>query len=147
MSQYTQDDIKIKRRPISARLTPYEHDEQKALIRVCKLHEKKYPGLELLFAIPNGQKRTIGVAKKLKAEGVKAGVPDLFLPVPRGECHGLFIELKAKGGRVSNLQNQMLTELSRHGYACIVAFGWEHAWNEIQNYMKTEKVYFLNGAW
>lgn len=122
-----------------------EHQEQAALMRVCRLHENKYPGLELIHAIPNGGQRHIAVARKLKAEGVKAGVPDIFLPVPRGNAHGLYIELKAKGGRVSDAQRNMLAALSSQGYACIVAYGWENAWGEVKSYMESKTVHVLNG--
>lgn len=123
-----------------------EHQEQSALMTMCRLHENKYPGLELIHAIPNGGQRHIAVAKKLKAEGVKAGVPDIFLPVPRGNAHGLYIELKAKGGRVSDAQRTMLAALAEQGYACIVAYGWENAWDEIEAYMKSKAVHVFDGA-
>jgi hypothetical protein len=48
---------------------------------------------------PNGSLRNIIVAKKLKAEGVKAGVADLFLMIPNKIFHGLFIEVKTPVGR------------------------------------------------
>lgn len=112
-----------------------EHQEQAALFRVAGLHEKKWPELAQMFAVPNGGQRHIAVAAKLKAEGVKAGVPDIFLPAPRGAAHGLFIELKAKGGRVSDAQRAMLAALARQGYACLVCYGWEEAWREIQAYL------------
>ena len=118
-----------------------EHQEQAALMQMCRLHEKKYPGLELIHAIPNGGQRHIAVAAKLKAEGVKAGIPDIFLPVPRGNAHGLYVELKAKGGKVSDAQRDMLAALSKQGYACLVAYGWEQAWKEIEAYMKSETVH------
>lgn len=113
-----------------------EHQEQVVLMDICNLHERRYPGLELIHAIPNGGHRHIAVAAKLKAEGVKAGVPDLFLPVPKGGYHGLYVELKAKGGAVSDSQRTMLGALSRQGYACIVAYGWDEAWFEIERYMR-----------
>lgn len=112
-----------------------EHQEQAALMQVARLHEKKWPELALLHAIPNGGQRHVAVAAKLKAEGVKAGIPDLFLPVPRGNAHGLYIELKAKGGNVSDSQRKMLAALAAQGYACLVCYGWEPAWEEIQKYL------------
>ena len=45
--------------------------------------EGRHPQLALIFAIPNGGKRHIGTARKLKAEGVRSGVPDIFLACPR----------------------------------------------------------------
>ena len=71
-----------------------EHDEQSAIFEWAALMQGAYPELGLLFAIPNGGKRDKATAGKLKAEGVKAGVPDMCLPVSNGKYHGLFIELK-----------------------------------------------------
>lgn len=117
-----------------------EHQEQAALMKMCKLSMRKYPELALIHAIPNGGQRHIAVAAKLKAEGVKAGVPDIFLPAPRGNSHGLYIELKARGGKVSEAQREMLAALAGQGYACLVAYGWEQAWNEIEDYLKSGTV-------
>jgi hypothetical protein len=71
-----------------------EHDEQVNLFHWADIMSPQYPELALLHAIPNGGKRNINVARKLKEEGQKAGVPDICLPVPRGEYHGLYIEMK-----------------------------------------------------
>lgn len=74
---------------------------------------------------------------RMKAAGVKAGVPDMFLPVARGGSHGLYIELKRiKGGRVSAEQLAWMEELTREGYTCAVCHGWEEARKVIQTYLK-----------
>ena len=65
-----------------------EHIEQVKLFNWARQNESMYLHLSLLFAIPNGGHRHIGTARKLKAEGVKAGVPDCFLAVPKDEKHG-----------------------------------------------------------
>ena len=57
-----------------------------------------------MFHIPNGGSRNKLEASNLKKQGVKAGVPDLFLPVGRGSYHGLFIELKS--AKISRLKNK-----------------------------------------
>ena len=80
------------------------------------------------------------MAAKLKAEGVKAGIPDIFIPAPRGNSHGLYVELKAAGGRVAPMQEAMMLSLSHQGYACIVAYGWEKAWKEIKAYLESKRV-------
>ena len=113
-----------------------EHEEQRTLMQWWALYSKS-KGLPecLLFAIPNGGFRHISVAMKLKQEGVRAGVPDLFLALPRGNYHGLFIEMKkAKGGRVSDSQNAVMTNLVRQGYSCVVCHGWMAARLEIERY-------------
>ena len=71
-----------------------EEQEQVALFKWAKLQENVYPALRLLYHIPNGGKRDKVTAARLKAAGVKAGVPDICLPVPAGGCNGLYIEMK-----------------------------------------------------
>ncbi|WP_425366508.1 VRR-NUC domain-containing protein [Gemmiger formicilis] len=70
--------------------------------------------LRLLFHIPNGGARSKAEGAIFKAMGVKSGVPDLFLPVPMelvrddgysAMSSGLFIEMKAHGGRVQPNQS------------------------------------------
>jgi hypothetical protein len=101
-----------------------EHDEQVAFIQWCKLNEARYPGLDLIFAIPNGGKRHPVVAMKLKAEGVRPGVPDLCLPVARQGFHGLYIEMKDKRGHVSPEQDEKIIRLCAEGYRAVVCMGW-----------------------
>lgn len=71
-----------------------EHQLQAELVAWAALEQNRHPELALLHAIPNGGKRTIRVAAKMRAEGQKAGVPDLFLPVARSGLHGLYLETK-----------------------------------------------------
>lgn len=72
----------------------YEADQQRKLFQWTTFIRTKYPEIDLMFHIPNGGSRNKLEAANLKKQGVKAGVPDLFLPVGRGSYHGLFIELK-----------------------------------------------------
>lgn len=112
-----------------------EHQEQAALIQWGKLNEYKHPELKLLFAIPNGGHRHIAVAHKMKQEGVRSGVPDLFLPVARGEYHGLFIEMKCVGGKPSQNQAVWLANLTQQGYMTIVCFNWITAKDAVVKYL------------
>ncbi|TQF00200.1 MAG: hypothetical protein FKY71_04640 [Spiribacter salinus] len=88
-----------------------EHDEQRSLIAWARMAQAKRPELALLHAIPNGGHRNRVAAARIKAEGAARGVPDLCLPVPRGERHGLYIELKAGKGRPSREQRWWLAAL------------------------------------
>lgn len=115
-----------------------EHNEQVALMHWWSYASQRFGISEqLLFAIPNGGQRNLIVAKKLKAEGVRAGIPDLFLAVPRGRFHGMFVEMKkTKGGRVPASQKIMLETLELCGYRAVVCHGWNEAREAIQNYIK-----------
>ena len=112
-----------------------EHQEQAALFRWAGFAAARWPELALLYAIPNGGHRHKAVAARMKAEGVKRGVPDLCLPVPRGNHHGLYVELKTADGSASRAQRQWLTALQRQGYRVAVCRGWEAARAFIEDYL------------
>jgi hypothetical protein len=123
-------------KPPTAPRKQTESAEQAKLIEWANLSKGKYPELSLLHHIPNGGHRNISTAARLKAEGVRAGVPDLCLPVARGGYYGLYIELKAKGGRVQGNQREWLQQLAQQGYKAVVAFGFEEARAVIEDYLK-----------
>jgi hypothetical protein len=110
-----------------------EHSHQVALFMWCNVAKRWLPELGLLFAIPNGGQRAPAVAARMKAEGVKAGVPDMMLPVQSRGSAGLFIELKrlkATGkarGLVSANQDDWIKALRHKGYFCGECWGWESA--------------------
>ena len=113
-----------------------EHGEQVKFIRWARswLPENLR---SLIFAIPNGGKRNVITAIKLKAEGVVPGVPDIFFAWPRQGYHGLFIEMKkAKGGMVSEEQAAMHHRLTLAGYRVVVCHGACEASAEVAKYMK-----------
>lgn len=113
-----------------------EHAHQCAVMCWCALNFNIHPELKLLFAIPNGGERNPIVASRLKAEGVKSGVPDLFLPVARHGCHGLFIEMKKIKGTIGPNQPQWETDLKKQGFAHAYCYGWETAVNVLSSYLK-----------
>ena len=115
---------------------PSEEEEQAAVMEWTTLMSKQYPELRLLFHIPNGSDRHPAVAAKLKRQGVKPGVPDLFLPVARGGFHGLWIEMKRrKGGRVSEDQAEWLKALEGQMYRAVVCHGAEEACDMLYRYL------------
>lgn len=110
-----------KNRPVSA--VPLEHAEQIGLINWFRT---RFPSV-LIFAIPNGDHRAITTAKRLKAEGVVAGVPDLFIPQ-----WGLWIEMKRReGGRLSEDQRRIIDHLKAIGHGVIVGKGAEDASRQV----------------
>lgn len=115
----------------------HEHRMQVALFKWAALAAGADPRLRLLFAVGNGGKRNVIVAKKMKAEGVKAGVPDVFLPVPCGGYHGLWLELKISPNKPSKEQSMWLAHLIVRGYRCEVVYDdWEKAKEIIEGYLK-----------
>lgn len=110
--------------------------EQATLFNWAAMQSGKYPELHLMFHIPNGGKRSKAEAGRFKAEGVKAGVPDICLPVPRGGKHGLWIELKKeKGGQASPQQRHWIAQLKQQGYRAEVCHGWKAASEVIKEYL------------
>lgn len=135
-----------------------EHASQVALFAWAALSVGKYPALAYMFAIPNGGLRDIRVASSLKAEGVKSGVPDIFLPYPLwthtipSEDNptgkhliykaGLFIEMKQekyrnrKNGGCSEEQINFIEYVKGAGYYCKVCYNWEEARDTLVNYLE-----------
>ena len=113
-----------------------EHEEQKKLFQWAKAQSAKHPQLTMMFAIPNGGQRNIVTATKLKAEGVKSGVPDIMLAFPSKHAHGLFIELKSANGKVSENQREWLGALSSSGYQCNVCYSFDEAKKVIEEYLQ-----------
>lgn len=105
---------------------------QREVIALCRnadgspgLLARKYPGLEWIYAVPNGARRSAAHGAKLKAEGMLAGVWDLFLPVPgRGPCGGqylgLYLETKTDEGRLTQAQQEFGRFVQQSGYATAV---------------------------
>jgi hypothetical protein len=118
---------------------PTEHEEQKALMDWAALMSGKWPELDRLFAIPNGGHRNKIVAARMKEEGVKAGVPDLELPVARCGWHGLFIEMKAGRNKPTGDQKEWLEALTDQGYLAVVCWGWVEAAALIESYLEDNK--------
>ena len=112
---------------------PIEEEEGKALKKWADYH----PIARLMFHIPNGGSRHLYEAVNLKAQGVKAGIPDYFLPYPYKDKHGMFIELKRRSkSKISRHQQECLKKLDSLGYKTVVAYGWEHAVKEIEEYLR-----------
>ena len=110
--------------------------EQQAVVTYCAFQSWRLPNSDKIFHIPNGGWRTITEAKRFKSEGVKKGVPDLFLPVPIAGYCGLFIEMKRPDhkNKPSAEQKEWQTFLNSVGYKSVVCYGYEDAVKEIQRY-------------
>lgn len=161
-----------------------EHGHQRAFFAWCRMAEKfgfaaawsdeaystplhgvfeTVPELSWIHAIPNGGLRDKATAAKLKSEGVKRGIPDVFLPLPMKSfgsfesmaavkfC-GLYIEFKKpetkktgksgkliidqRAGQTSDDQDGFIMWARRNGYAVGVYFDWRSAAIDVQKYVE-----------
>ena len=117
---------------------PSEHQEQCTVIQYCTL--KKI----LVFSIPNAnamsslnKNMAVRIMSRLKKEGLKKGIPDLFIPVPKGIWCGMFIEMKRqKGSTTSKEQKEWIATLQMQGYRAVICKGAKEAISEIDRYLK-----------
>ena len=114
----------VKRR---AKPRELERPHQVALIKWVRTVKDTHPVLKLLYAVPNGGDRNLRVARKLKAEGVLAGVADLCLPAARRGYHGLYLEMKSEEGVTTKEQKEFLCGVSAEGYCAVIAQGVDEA--------------------
>ena len=115
----------------------WEGMEQKTLLLEMAL---RHPvAAKLIYHVPNGGHRHKSVAIELKKQGVRAGIPDLVLPMARGGYFGLYLEFKATpphSSPVSASQDACLHALTEQGYLAIVCRGHRDAMDAITAYLQ-----------
>ena len=115
-----------------------ESDEQISVMQWAEANKGKWPELKLLHHIPNGGARKKGEAGRMKAEGVKSGVPDLHLPVARGKWHSLWIEMKAVDGKPSREQMDWVKALDAEENLATICYGAGEAIEVIRGYLEED---------
>lgn len=123
-----------------------EASEQVALFQWAQLARQKYQELELLYHVPNGGKRETKEGAALKRQGVKAGVPDICLPVGRDGYFGLYVELKVGRNKTSPKQDIWIKRLQDMNYKVEVCYGWLKAREIIENYLDKEETVVMKFA-
>jgi len=125
---------------------PTESFEQQWLFVWAKEMAESIPELAMLYAVPNGATTSRQEGSRLKAEGLKAGVPDIVLPVARvldGRLYThLYIELKRRDGIPSDLSDRQkwwLERLTREGAYATWCRGNHEAQETILNYLAGER--------
>ena len=127
------------------RVVPLEHESQAGVIQWWTLACKGYGLPEFaLFAVPNGSNKSIAAAMKFKREGLRSGIPDLFLAVPckhQGAAGveflaaGLFVEMKRRGKKPSPEQEAVILYLRQRAYHVVVCYDSEEAVKAIKAYL------------
>jgi len=131
--QKTKKEIKLRKHD--------EDDEQKKIFEWSAWKEKEFPVLEtMLFHVPNGGKRNIREAVRLKRQGVKAGIPDIYLDVPNGKYHGLRIELKVAPNKPTKNQIKYIDMYNELGYKAVFCYSADKAIDIICEYLKIKNI-------
>jgi hypothetical protein len=125
--------VRVKRPP-----EPTEHESQAAFFEWWALFSQvnRLPE-QLCFAVPNGGARHVVVAQKLKAEGVKSGVCDVFLLIPAGGFHALLLEFKRRPKKVEpgGRQEAFISETRLRNYNVLVVWSTDEAINAAKAYL------------
>lgn len=116
---------------------PLEATIQAQFFDQLRLYEHRFPELKWFFAIPNGGHRHKATAGKLKMQGVKAGIWDTFLPVPRNGFHGLWIEFKRSPRHsLTDSQHDFGMFLIEQKYQRLIATSWQQGWSMTCEYLE-----------
>ena len=119
--------------------------EKQLTAQVCKYIKLQYPDV-IFTADASGLRLSIGQATQLKTLRSSRGLPDLMIFEPRGNYHGLFIELKREGEKIYKKNGEPKTEhiaeqlgilngLNYLGYYANLAIGFNEAKQIIDKYM------------
>ena len=130
------DDVKRSSIVPDIGIEPKEHDEQVWFFEWIDMQSLTYPELLCCFAVPNGGYRPNKTGADLKAEGVRSGVPDIFLSVARNGYHGLCIEMKRrKSGSLEPNQKVWIERLKEQGYRVEMCRGCDAAIKIVKEYL------------
>lgn len=121
-----------------------EHSEQVALFEALAITTKKEPALRWAFAIPNGFYSTPAQKRKMRNEGLKPGVWDIFVPIPARGFHGMFVEMKFGSNKLTSEQEEFGEYISKSGYFRHVAYDWQDAYKAICNYLQIAPDFEVN---
>lgn len=120
-----------------------EHSQQAALFCWAADNCGQYPPLGFMFAVPNGFYGDSGQKAKMKAEGLRTGVPDVMLPYPVYRSiylnlmyHGLFIEMKVKKNKADVDQIKYISYLRSSNYYVAICYNWEEARDTLIAYLE-----------
>lgn len=130
------------------------YEESLSQIALLKWFKMQYPEIKnLLVGYPAGLNLSVTARIRMRAMGLTAGMPDLQLLVPRiyplkiedeqGSLTvnqkrfspGLFIEMKRKNGKVSEVQKEFHRQLEEQFYTITVCYSFEEAQLAIRNYL------------
>lgn len=116
---------------------PTEAQEQMRLFAWINANMERYPDLQFAFHPANGEYRHPATAGKLKAMGVRPGVPDVLFPLRCDSWTGLAIELKRSDGKnkATGRQQEWLHRLHMEGWRTAICYGANEAIDVLREYV------------
>ena len=118
------------------RKSSIEDSELIAFFDWLRWQEKLNPVLKVVHHVPNEGKTTLAGGARKKRKGCRAGIPDISCPIPSGEYHGLYIEMKRdKNQKPSAAQKEILAILHSLGHCVRMAYSGEQAIKIFKDYL------------
>jgi len=126
-------------------VNPTEHQIQCAIVEWANIVDSPYVHStkdlihkkigDFLIKNANEGKRSWAQGKKMKKEGLKKGVSDLFLAIPASNSAGLWIEVKTIKGKISESQEEWLRLMNFAGYGTALIRSVDEGIKTIKNYL------------
>ncbi|WP_294590916.1 VRR-NUC domain-containing protein [uncultured Bacteroides sp.] len=114
-----------------------DNEEERMQIEFFKLVKLFFPKIpdKLLFAVPNGGGRHIAEAANLKRQGVRRGVSDVILLIPKKGFASLCLEFKTKKGIQSDEQKEFQRQAENCKNKYVIVRSAKDAIEEMRKYL------------
>lgn len=115
----------------------HKDEEHKLQVSMINWFRLQYPSMRHnLFAVPNGSRRDAITGRKLKEEGVLAGVSDLIFLKSNRHYGALLIETKTKKGTQRDSQKEWESKITADGYKYVIVRSLNEFIEVITDYLK-----------
>lgn len=134
-----------------------EHDIQAAVFAWADVARATMPELDAMYGIINegrrGRKQNPKTGAwyspegaRYKRQGMKAGMPDVCLPVPRGPFGALYVEFKKPGGRAAKHQRERHSVLAAAGNLVLIVDNFDDAVYALTKYLSGDLDCFIQNT-
>jgi hypothetical protein len=115
-----------------------EDEQQIAVFDWIEAQSKKHPILDSIYAIPNGSNKSIQQRVLFKRTGLKSGVWDIHVPIPRLGFAGLYIEMKWTSGLSDNQKE--FHKLLKDTHVFAMCYTAKQAITVLESYLSSDTI-------